>query len=285
MTRLARYYDWLGRFQQVAGLVSRSGDGTLTVHRRLASERPDVPPHHVVHERLLAAVGPLVDPRVLDAGCGLGGTTFFLHERLGGRYDGVTLSPVQRARAEREARRRSVSESCRFHVRSYDDDPAVLAPDGVDLVVAIESLAHSPNPARTIANLARALRAGGQLAVVDDVPDDALLDDDPDFVRFREGWRVPHLARGTALLAAFRAAGLEVERDEDLTPLVIQRDPRRRERLVAINRRVRALLGLTAAGEVVDSLDGGLMLERLYARGLMRYRLVVGRRPVGRPID
>ena len=163
MTPLARYYDWLGRFQRVAGWMSRSGDQSLTVHRRLLPERPDVPPHAVVHERLLSALGSMADtaPRVIDAGCGLGGTTFFLHARLGGQYDSVTLSPSQRARAEREARRRGVSRACRFHLRSYDHDFDDLMPDGADLVVAIESLAHAPDPARTVRTwLDRCVQAG-----------------------------------------------------------------------------------------------------------------------------
>lgn len=168
-SQIGRYYDWLGRFQGVVRWLSGSGDQTLTIHRKLRSERPDVASHAVVHERLLSAIEPMRDPRVIDAGCGLGGTVFFLHERLGGRYDGVTLSQVQRSRAGREARRRRVAGTCRFHVRSYDDPLVDLVPGGADLIVAIESLPHARDPIRTIANLARSLRPGGRLAVVDDV--------------------------------------------------------------------------------------------------------------------
>ena len=278
-SQLGRYYDWLGRFQGVARWLSGSGDQTLTLHRRLRSERPDVTSHAVVHERLLSAIGPIRDPRAIDAGCGLGGTVFFLPEHLGGRHDGITLSQNQRARAGREARRRRVAGACRFHVRSYDDPLTDLVPDGADLIVAIESLAHARDPVRAIANLAGSLRPGGRLAVVDDVPADALTDDDSDFVAFREGWRCPRIARSAGLASAFGDAGLDVEHDEDLTPLVVPRDPDRRERLVRVNRRLRRLLGATALGELVDSLYAGLMLERLYARGLMRYRMLVACRP------
>lgn len=109
-------------------------------------------------------------------------------------------------------------------------------------------------------------------------PADALADDDSDFVAFREGWRCPRMARAAGLAAAFGDAGLDVEHDEDLTALIVPRDAHRRERLVRINRRCRRLLGATAAGELVDSLYAGLMLERLYERRLMRYRLLVTRR-------
>jgi SAM-dependent methyltransferase len=278
MSRLGGYYDWLSRFQRLAGLVSSSGDATLTIHRRLASDRPEVPPHHVVHERLIAALPGLLDPRAIDAGCGLGGTTFYLQARLGGRFDGVTLSPSQRGRAERAAHRRGVADSCRFHLYSFDDDLRAIAPDGADLVVAIESLAHAPNPRRTIANLARALRAGGRLAVVDDVPADSLGDDDPDFRAFREGWHAERLAWHETIVGAFTEAGLRLVHDEDLTPLVLQRGARSLQRRVRVSETFRGVLGRTRFATLLGALHGGLMLERLYARGLVRYRLMVGRK-------
>jgi SAM-dependent methyltransferase len=276
---LARYYDWLGRFYRIASWFGRGGAyDSLAVHRLLASERPDVAPADVVHERILAAIGPLRQPRVLDAGCGLGGTVFYLHRRVGGRFDGLTLSPSQRARAEREAARRGVAEECRFHLRSYDGSLVDLAPDGADLVVAIESLAHSPDPVRSIANLGRTMKTGGRLVIVDDVPDEALADDDPDFAAFREGWRCPAVARRSTLEGALAGADLIVERDDDLTALVSRRSEAELERLVRGNRRWRAMAGFTGAAGLIDSLYGGLMLERLYRRGVMRYRMVVARR-------
>jgi SAM-dependent methyltransferase len=276
---VSRYYDWLSSFQRVTSWIGQGGGyQSLTVHRLLASGDSAIASADVVHERILAAAGSLHAPRVVDAGCGLGGTIFYLHRALGGEYDGLTVSPRQRAHAEREARRRGVSAACRFHLRSYDDDLRAAVPVGADLVVAIESLAHSGNPARTIANLARIVRPGGRLVVVDDVPDDRLAGTDADFAAFRDGWRCPAIARRGTLLAALAAADLVVEADDDLTTLVALREPRALERLVRTNRRWRAWAGWTGAGELIDSLYGGLMLERLYRRGLMQYRLVAARR-------
>ena len=273
-----RYYNWLSWFQRATSWIGQGGGyQSLTVHRLLASSDPAVASADVIHERILAAVD-IEAPRVVDAGCGLGGTIFYLHHRLGGEYDGLTLSPTQRVHAEREAKRRGVAAACRFHLRSYDDDLRAIVPDGADLILAVESLAHSVRPERTVANLAGALRRGGALIVVDDVPDDALADGDGDFAGFRRGWRCPAIARHAALLGALSNAGLEVERDEDLTPLVARREPSEIERLMRINRRWRSRIGWLGAAELIDSLHGGLMLERLYRRGLMRYRLVAARR-------
>ncbi len=276
---IGRYYDWLSWFQRVTSWTGRGGGyRSHTVHRLLASDSPAVDSADVVHERILAALGSLTAPRVIDAGCGFGGTVFYLHERLGGRYDGITLSAKQAARAGREVRRRGVQRDCRFLVRSFDDDLTAVAPEGADVITAIESLAHAPEPTRTIANLARTLRPGGRLVIVDDMPDARLADDDRDFAAFRSGWQCPAIARRATLANALAAAGLRVEMDSDLTPLVILREQRQLERLVRANRRLSPLLKWSGAGQLIRSLHGGLMLERLYRRGVMQYRLVVARR-------
>ena len=277
---LSRYYNWLSWFQRVTSWVGQGGGyQSLTVHRLLKSSDPAIASADVVHERILAVVGSLQAPRVIDAGCGLGGTIFYLHRKLGGEYHGLTVSATQRAHAEREARRRGVAAACHFNLRSYnDDDPGGILPGGAELVVAIESLAHSPDPVRSIANLARALRTGGWLVVVDDMPDDGLALTDDDFAAFRAGWHCPAIARRGVLLGALSEAGLTVDTEHDLTPLVALRNPHALERLTKNNRRWRMLVGWTGAAELIDSLYGGLMLERLYRRGLMQYRLVAARR-------
>lgn len=279
MTQLGYYYDWLARYQSlVTRLGHKGGFDPFTVHRLLIPDRAGVAPADVVHDRIVSATGPLVRPRVLDAGCGVGGTVFYLQARLDGRYEGLTLSDIQQKRASREAARRGLSHACRFHVRSYDGDLHDLLPAGVDLVIAIESLAHAIDPARSIANLAGVIRPGGRLAIVDDVPRDELASGDPDFAGFRAGWNCPGIAGDRVLAAALGSAGLAVEHDEDLTPLVPLRCGDALERLVRANRKWRRVLPFAAGRTLIDSLYGGLMLERLYHRGVARYRFVVARR-------
>ncbi len=280
-TTLQQYYDGLSLYQVLAGWLGLGvAARRLTVHRLLTPGRHGVDPADVVHERVIEtveAISSIDSPHVLDAGCGNGGTIFYCQARWGGRYDGLTLSPRQRDHAVAEARRRGLAGVCRFHLRSYDDPIDDLLPGGVDVVVAIESLAHAPDPAATLRRLARAVRSGGCLVVVDDVPGDGLADSDPDFAAFREGWRCPAIARRVLLLESLRAGGLIVERDEDLTPLVVQRDAAALERWLGVSRIVRPILPGSGLQQLAASFHGGLMLERLYRRGVMQYRVLVGR--------
>ncbi|MGH8609629.1 MAG: SAM-dependent methyltransferase, partial [Gammaproteobacteria bacterium] len=163
------FYDWLSRYVQLSNWLSyRDRFAAFTMHKRLC-----VPTQaggrtaglEYVNDRLLEVAGLPPEPRVLDAGCGFGGTVFHWQRRIGGSYDGLTLSPVQLGVARREARRRGIEDSCRFHLQS---DDAVLERD-FDAVIAIESLIHSADLDRTVPNLASALRPGGVLLIRDDM--------------------------------------------------------------------------------------------------------------------
>ncbi|MEZ5419267.1 MAG: methyltransferase domain-containing protein [Vicinamibacterales bacterium] len=279
-------HAWLTRFDAVLRRIAPGGEFRRhAVHRRLTGSA-DVPGGDVLHARLLDAVAPSAaswtaagGPLVLDAGCGLGGTTRFLQGALGGRGCGLTLSAAQAARATAEARRRGMDGVCRFVVRSYDAPLDDLLPEGADLIVAIESLAHADDPEATIGRLARVLRPRGRLVVVDDMPAADLAPDDPDVEGFRRGWQVPAVATASTLRGACDAAGLRVVTDHDLTPLVPRRASASLAARLGAARLLTPLLGSTPAGVLLDALRGGLHLERLYARGRVAYRLIAAERP------
>ncbi len=267
---LSVYYDRLSRYGAWARLFG--GDGgyaRATVHRLLRSDDPEVVPAEVIHSRIAAHVAAAPSARVLDAGCGLGGTCFHFARRFGSVCEGLTLSPTQAARATRMAEALGLSASCRFRVASYDDP----LPDGAyDLIVAIESLAHSPDPARSLANLARSLAPGGRVVVVDDVRE--IGADIGDAARFMAGWQAPGFIDHARWLAAFEAAGLRVAAEEDLTARVPVRPVAARETLLALNRIV-SLVPHSGLRGVLASHQGGLALERLYSAGGASYRLFV----------
>jgi hypothetical protein len=91
---VAAYYDRLTRWNRLARAVGYGGgSATLTVHRGLADPRANGRPTSTrLHDLIVETVAVDRSPRVLDAGCGLGGTMLALRERWGGDYTGVTLS-------------------------------------------------------------------------------------------------------------------------------------------------------------------------------------------------
>ncbi len=278
--QLIALYDALSRFNLLANLV-RFGHprADLTLHKalRIPAEQANAygksERRLYVVDRALAAVTLPPAPRVLDAGCGFGGTVFRWQERIGGTYDGLTVSRVQWRVARREAVRRGLAAACRFHLRSYD---APIEGD-YDAVVAIESLIHSPCGERTLANLAGALRPGGKLVLVEDVLHDEAVDD-PDFAIVRERWALGRVPTTSTYARALAGDGLRTLHDEDLSALVPTRPLAELAAAEARYRRAHALLPFPAARRVLAAYLGGVAFERLYRRGLVSYRLIVAER-------
>lgn len=273
---LGEYYDRLTRWTGLSRLVAYGGGReALTSHRALADPRAgSAPTPSRLHDLLIESLPGTAAPRVLDAGCGLGGTMIDLARRLGGEAVGITLSDRQAAVARRAIEQAGLAGRVSVRVGSYDAPP----PGPFDLVLAVESIAHSGDPLRSLTALAGVLARGGRLALVDDLPEPSAAED-PDLAAFKSGWRCPVLCDAAWYRTALTALGLEIERERDLTSEVRPRTLhaiRRLERLNRLARRARPPAPLRA---LLDSYMGGLALERLYRRGLMRYVLIVARRP------
>ena len=272
MTDVAHLYDWLSRYVQLANWRAY-GDryAGLTMHKPLAVD--DGEPIHAVNDRLLAAARLPREPRVLDAGCGFGGTILRWAAHIGGAYDGLTLSRVQLRVARREAKRRGLADRCRFHLRSFDD---AIDRGKYDGIVAIETLVHSPHFARSFANLAGALAPGGALLLVEDIPSGDVPPHDAELLA--KHWSCPRLPTEADYREAIAREGLTLEREDDLTSHVRMRDAAAVDRAERRYQRLWRLLPFAPARAVLAAYLGGIAIERLYATKRLRYRLFVARR-------
>ena len=272
---LGNYYDVLSVWTSLARPFGYGGGvEELTVHRRLADPRRGGRPTTTrVHDVIAESLPALSCPRILDAGCGLGGTMLDFVRRYDGTAVGLTLSDTQRRRALHAARVRGLDARIDVRVQSYDAPP--VGP--FDLVVAIESLAHSVSPEKSVAALAAILRPGGVLAIVDDMPLPAALETE-DFHAFKRGWLAPVVWSRARFLEALGEAGLEVLVDRDVTQELRVRTLDQARRLTFANRWLRRVVPSKRWRSVLDAHHGGLALERLYRRKSMQYRLLVAKR-------
>lgn len=118
--------------------------------------------------QVVGAAGARDGLRVLDVGCGFGGTVATLNE-IGRDMDlvGVNIDPRQLVRA-----RQLVKPINRNHVRFIEADACRLPfSDGsFDIVLAVECIFHFPSRTGFLMEASRVLAAGGVLVVSDFVP-------------------------------------------------------------------------------------------------------------------
>ncbi len=102
---------------------------------------------------------------VLDAGCGVGGSSIYLAQHHNCRTTGITLSEKQVHVCRENAARHQVAELCTFDVQSYLATP--FADNSFDVVWAIESICYAPDKADFLQEALRVLRPGGRLIIAD----------------------------------------------------------------------------------------------------------------------
>ena len=271
-----RYYKWLDRWVRWHRIVRRySGYDSMTVHRLLTDPVTGENGPLVLHKLMLEGLKLPPEPRVLDAGCGYGGTAFDLQPKIGGQWLGLTISPIQLARAREESAKRALSDRIRFALESYD----VPREGPFDLVIGIESLVHSADPPATIANLAASMAPDGHLLLVDDMPVEPFpAEQTDDLATFKQMWRAPIMPSERGWRAAFEAAELKIVRSSDFSSLVWHRPLEELTSLIERDRKRARMLAWTGLRMIPEANIGGLVVERLAIAGAVQYRLLVGQK-------
>lgn len=273
---IERYYGNLHLWTRFSRRFrSFSGSDAHTIHRFLVDDETGAFEPTTIHRLIAEKLAGLTDIRGLDAGCGYGGTALDLAARCGGRWTGVTISADQARVARKQAARLGLDDRVRFLRRSYDD----AADARFTVVVGIESLIHSPDPAYTAAAFAAALDPGGLFIIVDDMPvDEVPAVHREDLAAFQRLWRCPVMPSVSMWHAHLKRAGCVVEDVRDLSDRMRPRaeaDIRAALEDVGRKRRWRDRLGLRSVG---DAEIGGLLLERLGREGVVRYAMITARK-------
>jgi tocopherol O-methyltransferase len=114
-------------------------------------------------ERLAERAGIPRGGRVVDIGCGLGGSAMWLAKQFDCEVTGITISPVQARMAAAKAKSRGLNGRVQFQVQDanqWQPDPA-----SADVVWIMESSEHFRDKPGFFERCACALKPGGVLAV------------------------------------------------------------------------------------------------------------------------
>lgn len=268
---IANYYDQLDPFYR--SLWGEHVHHGLWNDSRETADDAQVNLVELAAEHLgLAAPGMTV----CDIGCGYGGTARRLAERRQARTTGLTISKVQ----HEYACAHPDSNGNEYLLRNWLANE--LPGESFDGVLAIESIHHIPDKARTFEEAARVLKPGGKLVVCDWLTPSA-----PGHWQARyligpicREARIPHLASGEDYRQLIEASGLRVVHSENLSRRV------RRTWTTAIGRVGRGLLREPAMRRYLrdpQSKDRGMAIAMLriplaYRLGCMQYGLIVAER-------
>jgi len=100
--------------------------------------------------------------RILDIGCGFGGSSLYLAKKYGAITTGITISPVQVQMAKEAAAKSKLDAS--FLLMDAED---MQFAKPFDLLWSVESISHYYDPRKFFASAVRFLKPGGCFALTD----------------------------------------------------------------------------------------------------------------------
>ena len=153
----------------------------------------------------IAGIGP--SDRVLDAGCGLGGSSFWLARNRAISAVGIALGATQLKAASCLASQRMLSERVVFVCADFTACP--FPRDSFDVIWVQESLCHAPQKSAFYREAARLLRPDGRLIVAEFMRSRRNLDGKSARLlrRWLDGWAIPDLDSSDEHVRAAREAG------------------------------------------------------------------------------
>jgi tocopherol O-methyltransferase len=212
--------------------------------------------------------------RVLDVGCGFGGSALWLARHRSCNVLGITISPVQLRRASEQARAEGLQNRVRFLV--MDANHLDLPPASFDVVWIIECSEHLADKPAFMQACARVLRPGGKLALCAWLATQAPGPEQAQLIaEVCQGMLCPSLASRQEYVSWMRAAGFDDISAEDITRRVertwtccaaIVERPEMRALRWFMDEQTRAFIGSFAA------------IRRAYADGAMAYGMFTARK-------
>ncbi|MEM9540348.1 MAG: methyltransferase domain-containing protein [Cyanobacteria bacterium P01_E01_bin.42] len=154
--RIAQFYDASsGLWEEIWGEHMHHGyygrSGNYKINRRQAQID--------LIEELLDWAKVKHPQKILDAGCGIGGSTLYLAQKYDARATGITLSPVQATRAEERAKNANLDQKVDFQVANALEMP--FEDNSFDLIWSLESGEHMPDKSKFLQECYRVLQPSG----------------------------------------------------------------------------------------------------------------------------
>ena len=227
-------------------------------------------------DTLANLAGITAGDRVVDIGCGMGGSSIRLAKMRNCHVTGVTLSPLQRQWASASSKVKRVGKQTNFLA---DDAEAVLFEDAsFDVMWSIECTEHLFDKQEFFRKAYRWLRPGGRMAICVwfEGEDTSRQDHRQQCQEVCERFVCPSLATRDDYVGWMTEQGMTILHNLDWTERVTRTWEICKQRVERT--RVRYLAKLLDR-EQVDFIDGFDALLNAYRSGAMQYGAIVAEKP------
>jgi tocopherol O-methyltransferase len=179
----------------------------LAIHYGYWDEKVKNFTHSLIRMNEIMAEAALIKAtdKVLDAGCGVGGSGIYLAKNIGCHVTGITLSERQVLQATTYAKQKGVSELVNFEVMNYCSTN--FANESFDAVWGCESICYADDKNLFIKEAYRLLKPGGRLIMADGMVTAFENNKHPVIRDWLTGWEVNYLETPQRLLQYMRDAG------------------------------------------------------------------------------
>lgn len=159
---------------------------------------------------------------ILDAGCGIGGSSVWLAQNYNINVTGITITPLQIVKAKKLAKKNKLSDRTRFLNQDYCNTD--FADKSFNVVWGIESICYAQHKEDFIKEASRLLGSGGKIVIADGflVKNQYTDKESREMQVWLDGWAVPNLAHYSEFANLLKKYGFEHIEYEDATPKVMK---------------------------------------------------------------
>jgi cyclopropane fatty-acyl-phospholipid synthase-like methyltransferase len=144
-----------------------------------------------MNEVMMEAAAITSKDKVLDAGCGVGGSSIFLASLLGCHVTGITLSQRQVEQADLNAEKRKLKHLAEFKLMDYS--ATTFSDESFDVVWCCESVCYAEDKNKFVAEAFRLLKPGGRMVIADGFVSYFANNNHPVIQKWLKGWQVNYL--------------------------------------------------------------------------------------------
>jgi len=154
--------------------------------------------------------------RILDAGCGVGGSAFFLAREKKARVSGITLSEKQIEYARQKNEELGFTSLVDFKLEDYTNTS--FKSSTFDLIWAIESLTSAPDKKRFATEAFRILKPNGKLIIADYFKNSKAIEDKENMLtKWQNCWSLAEIQKEKPYIALFEQEKFKLIKNQDVT--------------------------------------------------------------------